>query len=48
MFCGDLEGWDRGGGEEAPEGGGICVHRADPCTAETNTFEKQLYSNLKK
>ena len=48
MFCVDLEGWDRGGGREAPEGGGICVHRADPCTAETNTPLKSNYTLILK
>ena len=38
--CDDLEGWDAGAGEEACEGGNICVHIADSCccTAETNTI----------
>ena len=38
--CDDLERWDAGVGEEAWEGGNICVHIADSCccTAETNTI----------
>ena len=39
MLCNDLEGWVRGGGREAQDGGDICVHVADShcCTTETNT-----------
>ena len=40
MFCGDLDGWDGGGGgREVQVGGNICMHIADSlcCTAETNT-----------
>ena len=29
MFCDDLEGWDRGDGRKAEEGGDICIHIAD-------------------
>ena len=39
MLCGDLEGWDGGGGgREAQEGGDICIHIVDSCccTAEIN------------
>ena len=28
VLCDDLEGWDRG--REALEGGGMCIHTADP------------------
>ena len=38
MLCDDLDGWDGGwGGREVQEGGDICIHIADPQTAETNT-----------
>ena len=41
MFCGDLEGWDGGGGgrRAVQEGGGVCTYIADSlyCTAEANT-----------
>ena len=49
MLCGDLDGWDGGGGREVQEGGDVCIHIADSlcCTAETNTIVKQLYSNKK-
>ena len=39
MLCGDLEGWDGGGGgREAQEGGDICILTADShcCIAESN------------
>ena len=38
VLCGDLEGWDEGGGREAQEGGDMCIHISDShcCTAETN------------
>ena len=39
MLCGDLDGWDSGGGREAQEEGDICIHVASSLhsTAETNT-----------
>ena len=39
MLCGDLNGWDGGGGREVQEGGDICIHIIDSlrCTAETDT-----------
>ena len=38
VLCDDLEG-RQGDAEEAHQGGGICIHKADAirCTAETNT-----------
>ena len=48
VFCDDLEGWDRGDGRKAEEGGDICIHRADPCTAETNTPLERNYTLILK
>ena len=46
MFCGDLEGWGRGG-RKAQGGGDVCILIAGShcCTAETNNPVKQLSSN---
>ena len=37
MLCDDLDVWDEG--EEAQEGGAICIHTADSlgCITKTNT-----------
>ena len=44
--CGDLEGWNGGGGKEALQKGNICIHTADPqcCIAETHTTLKKNYT----
>ena len=46
VLCNDLDMWDKGGGRELKEGGGVCIHIADAicCAAETL---KQLYSSRK-
>ena len=38
MLSDDLEGWDGGGGREAPERGHVCIHMADShcCTEKTS------------
>ena len=44
-WCSVMTQWDgMGGGEEAQEGGDICIHMtgSQHCTAETNTTLKQL------
>jgi len=48
VFCDDLEGWDRGGGIKAEEGRDTCIHRADSCTAETNTTLESNYTLILK
>ena len=50
MLCDHLEGWDKEGGREAPEGGDIGIHiAASLCsTVETNTNCKAIILQLKK
>lgn len=38
VLCDGLDGRDEGGGREAQDGGGVCLHPADSlcCMAETN------------
>ena len=37
MLCDGLEGWDGGGGREAPKGGDVYVHIADSLGEGTGT-----------